>query len=336
MSNAVAIGFLRRRQRRLRDQIDIFAAHRRKHAVVRMDARAQRRHLDAVPAPFVGADDAQQLAQRTDIRLGRLAMRLRAGFHHIRRAAQRNHMTGFERNEQHAQRAGTLRLRQTVLVEGVAHRRRRLARLAIDAPRQGLQQLPRILEIAAPQQAVPSLASRKALSPLSVSSATMTRFGGGEPASDCQRRLFSASPSVNTSRESVKVRGPDQSVVHIYMRDAPAMANSTWMRGERVATPEDADPPGGPRIRQCAYRIYTITHVTACTPQRLIAVAHAWVPVEARPRIRAAGLRSTDATYLRAITHQSIMNTGASVDPAYTQRFKGLCMTLKTYCESWI
>src|SRR3569623_229642 len=33
-------------QRRLRNQIDVFAAHRRKHAVVRMNARLQRRNLD--------------------------------------------------------------------------------------------------------------------------------------------------------------------------------------------------------------------------------------------------------------------------------------------------
>ena len=55
-----------RRQGRRGHQVDILAAHRGKHAVMRMNARAERRHRDALLAPLVGADQAQQLAQRGD------------------------------------------------------------------------------------------------------------------------------------------------------------------------------------------------------------------------------------------------------------------------------
>jgi hypothetical protein len=55
-----------RRKRRLRDEVDVLAAHRREDAVVRMDAPAGRGHLDALVAPLVRADEAQELAQRDD------------------------------------------------------------------------------------------------------------------------------------------------------------------------------------------------------------------------------------------------------------------------------
>src|SRR5258707_1139225 len=54
----------RRRQWRLGDEIDVLAANRREHAVVRMDAQAERRELDSLAAPLVRADDAEQLSQR--------------------------------------------------------------------------------------------------------------------------------------------------------------------------------------------------------------------------------------------------------------------------------
>ncbi|MCY1301610.1 hypothetical protein D9M68_739680 [compost metagenome] len=127
-----------------------------------MDAVFQRRDLHAFPAPFVGADHAQQLAQRRHIGLAGGAVGLFTGFAHIGRAAQRHAVVGLERQQQHAQRAGALRLRQPVQVEGLGGGAGRalgllarpagLLRLALGAPCHGVEQLARVLEVAAPQQ----------------------------------------------------------------------------------------------------------------------------------------------------------------------------------------
>ncbi len=50
----------------LRDEVDVFAANRREHAVVRMDPAADRGDIDSLDAPLVRADEAQQLPQRGD------------------------------------------------------------------------------------------------------------------------------------------------------------------------------------------------------------------------------------------------------------------------------
>jgi hypothetical protein len=57
---------------------------------VRVDALAQGRHLHARAAPFVRADQAQQLAQGGDERFFATAIGFIAGQFHVRRAAQRN------------------------------------------------------------------------------------------------------------------------------------------------------------------------------------------------------------------------------------------------------
>ena len=58
---------LARGQRRRGDQIEIFAPHRREHAVMRMDAivrgGAQRGDLDSLAPPFESPDESQQFAQ---------------------------------------------------------------------------------------------------------------------------------------------------------------------------------------------------------------------------------------------------------------------------------
>jgi hypothetical protein len=65
------------RQRRLGDQINVFPAHRREHAVMRMDAPLHGGHWHAFLAPFVGADHRQQFTQRDD---AIAAIRLAPGF----------------------------------------------------------------------------------------------------------------------------------------------------------------------------------------------------------------------------------------------------------------
>ncbi len=146
---------LSERQRFLGDEVEVFAPHRREHAVPRVDPFAQDRDLDALLAPLVGADQAEQFAHRGHIgRRGR-AVDLRAGLSHLGRAAQRHRVAGVERQQQHAQRARALRLRQPVLVERLGHVGRRLGRalgLAVGAAGHGLEQLARVLEVAAPEQ----------------------------------------------------------------------------------------------------------------------------------------------------------------------------------------
>lgn len=144
----------RRRQRRARDELDVFAAHRREHAVVRMDRRAaERRDRHALLAPLVRADEAEQFAQRHDRRHTAGAVRLLAGRPHVGRAAQRDRVIGVQRDQQHAERAGALRLRETMQVERIdAGRGFRLLRFAFDTARHRLQELARILEVALPDE----------------------------------------------------------------------------------------------------------------------------------------------------------------------------------------
>jgi hypothetical protein len=56
-------------QRRLRDQVEVLAAHRREHAVVRVDAvgrrRPERRHLHALLAPFMRAHQPEHSRSAT-------------------------------------------------------------------------------------------------------------------------------------------------------------------------------------------------------------------------------------------------------------------------------
>ena len=161
---------LQRRQRRVRHQVDVLAAQRREDAVVGVDAvvrrRAQRHHRHALLAPFKGADQAQQLAQRghRSRAVGR-APGLGAGQPHVGRAAQRDAVVAVERDQDLRQHARALRLRLAVAVKGCArrfdsHRRRRRCRgaaglaprHAVGAPRQRQQQQAGVLEVAAPEQ----------------------------------------------------------------------------------------------------------------------------------------------------------------------------------------
>ena len=153
-------------QQRLGHQVDVFAAQRREHAVVRVDAvtrrGAQGGDLHALLAPFMRADHAQQLTQRdhTGRAIGR-APGLGAGLAPVGRAAQGDGVVASYRYQQRAQRARALRLRLAVQVKalgrgGPGQLLRGLGGclgvLAVGAAHQGLQQLARILEVAAPQQ----------------------------------------------------------------------------------------------------------------------------------------------------------------------------------------
>ena len=154
-------------QRRLRDQIHIFPTHRRKNAVVRVNAVARRcaqgGYFHALLAPFMGAHQAQQLTQRSHhaIPAGR-APGLGAGLAQVGRAAQRNRVIAFQHDQHRRQHPRTLRLRLPVQVKRFRRggrcrflRRfgRHLAGLAVCAAHQRLQQHAGVLEIARPQQA---------------------------------------------------------------------------------------------------------------------------------------------------------------------------------------
>ena len=106
------------RQRCLGDQVDVFAANRREHPVVGMDAAADRRDLDALAAPLVRADETQQLPQRDDRGPVTGAVGLLAGLPDVGRASQRDAVVLVERDQQHAQRACALRLGLAVQIEG--------------------------------------------------------------------------------------------------------------------------------------------------------------------------------------------------------------------------
>ena len=104
-----------------------------------MNGLAKGRDRDAFPAPFVGANHSQKLAQGSDIGRTDIAVGLPASRLNIRRATQRDAVIGLERQQQHAQRAGALRLRLALQVEGLRGRVGDLARLPVNPPRQGQQ-----------------------------------------------------------------------------------------------------------------------------------------------------------------------------------------------------
>ena len=84
-----------------------------------MDAGTEHRNFHPFLAPFMSTDHALQLAQRHHIGVvGRPAGFL-AGSAHIGRAAQRQLVAGLERQQQHAQRAGALRLGLPGQMEGI-------------------------------------------------------------------------------------------------------------------------------------------------------------------------------------------------------------------------
>jgi len=113
-------GQLRRGQRRCIHQLDVFAAHRREHAVVRVDARTQAWDLDAFLAPLVRTDQPEQLAQRDDRGPSAFPIRFDASLPHIRRTAQRDTVVAIQRDQDHRQRARALRLRLAVQMERLA------------------------------------------------------------------------------------------------------------------------------------------------------------------------------------------------------------------------
>ena len=164
------------RQGRVGHQIDIFAAHRRKHAVMRMDAvvgcLAQSGDFNAFLAPLVRADHAHQFAQRRHAGQRCFADRapdLGAGLFGIGCAAQINTVVRAKLDQHHAQHPRALRLRLPVQVkflpcrnagDGVvgvffqldAGQLGGFGRL-VDAPGQRLHHLPGVLEVTAPEQA---------------------------------------------------------------------------------------------------------------------------------------------------------------------------------------
>ena len=156
-----------RGQRRGDHQFDVVIAHRRKHAVVRMYASGQGRNVHAFFAPFMGTDQTEQFAQRSHrggcFRIG-CAIGFTAGQPHVGCARQRHAVVCVERNQQHAQHARALRTGLTIQMKGLRkrhrwrHHRRTAAgdacraRLAIGARGQCVQQLARVVEVAAPQQ----------------------------------------------------------------------------------------------------------------------------------------------------------------------------------------
>ena len=109
-------------------------------------------NIDAFFAPFVGADNAEQFAQRCDEWFVRWAVGLGAGLRNVRRAAQVNAIVLAKLNKKFAEDVGALRLLLALRVECLVCRFCWLGFLALDTPRQGLQQLFRVVKIAAPQE----------------------------------------------------------------------------------------------------------------------------------------------------------------------------------------
>jgi hypothetical protein len=159
-----------------------------------------------------------------------------------------------EGQQQHAQRAGALRLGQAIAVEilGRDHAvRGGLARFAVDAPRHGLQQLARILEITAPQQRRAFAARRKAASAVIRSSATTTRRGGGRPARDRQHaRQARPSSSHSTNRACELMNLPMRACrIEESLSMGPMKTESAMLRG-----PDDAVNSPLPRKSPCRRR----------------------------------------------------------------------------------
>lgn len=65
------------------------------------------------------ADQTEQFPERYDRRFFACAVRFGAGFMHVGRPAQRDRVVGVEWNQQHAERAGALRLGLAMEIERV-------------------------------------------------------------------------------------------------------------------------------------------------------------------------------------------------------------------------
>jgi hypothetical protein len=133
---------------------------------------AERRNLDTFLAPLVRTHHAREFTQRDRAvravpgRPGVGIPGFGAGVPEVRRPAQRHGVVGRQRNDQHAQHPGPLRLRLAVQVKRLCRggwcrglgtgtgggRAGGPARLAIRPAGQRLQQLAGIVKVAAPQQ----------------------------------------------------------------------------------------------------------------------------------------------------------------------------------------
>ena len=94
---------------------------------MRMNLCTEGRDGNALLAPFMRANQAQQLAQRCQVRTIAGAIGFGAGLADIRCAWQGNGMLRGERQQQHAEYAGPLRLRHAKLVKRVRKSHRRFA-----------------------------------------------------------------------------------------------------------------------------------------------------------------------------------------------------------------
>ena len=155
------------RQRRRRDEVEVLAAHRREDAVVRVDARAERRDRHASAAPLVRADHAEQFAQRDHRAAGTEPPEADAvgaapdpagpyasaqALGQLWRAAERHGVVGVQRNEQQAQQPGPVKALFAVLPERQGEVAGRAPVALVDAAAQRTEQLACGLEVAAPEQ----------------------------------------------------------------------------------------------------------------------------------------------------------------------------------------
>ena len=145
-----------RRQRRLGHQLHVLAAHRREHAVVRVDAVAERRDQRR-PSCAIRARrsrPAARAATRRTARRPRPRPRRTRGARRARAAAERccRRRTAAAASRACARAAPAPGAADGNAIVGDGGGGRRLARLAVGAPRHRLQQLAGVLEIAAPQQ----------------------------------------------------------------------------------------------------------------------------------------------------------------------------------------
>ena len=148
-----------RRQRRLRHQPDILAAHRRKDAEMRVNPPFDRRHRNPLLAPLVRADQRQQAAQRNQRILAARPQSLQTGCRDLLPAPQGYAVVGGQRHQQAAEDRRSPPLRLAMPVKSLGRRRRLLprplTRRPIHPPRQRLQQVARILVIPAPENRRP-------------------------------------------------------------------------------------------------------------------------------------------------------------------------------------
>ncbi len=109
MSNATLDEAHAAGKRRRADEVHVLTADRREDAEVRMNPAARLRNLDALRAPLVRTDHAEQRSQRGDRCRLRGTERLRAGLPDIGRPSQRDRVVVVERNQQRVERARPLR-----------------------------------------------------------------------------------------------------------------------------------------------------------------------------------------------------------------------------------